>query len=131
MDSKDRIKKFLEAIESEDVINRHPRIIAEEMGLSRREFSEATGEMLFKKCQKTAEGFVHQMMANGTGEPLQNQFIAQYIAHTFFATLAADVIKMNPSVNFGKVKYITKKLIKEERKNGKKALKRWQEANRN
>ena len=98
MDSKSRIERFLEVIESEEGFNRHPRITAEEMGLSRREFSEATGEMLFRRCQMTARSFVNQMMASGAGEPLQNEFVAQYMAHMIFATIAADILKMNPTV---------------------------------
>ena len=122
MDSKGRIERFVETMLAENDSYPNPLSNAEVMGLSRREFGEATSEVWFEQCKRTARNFVNRMMESGIGEPVQNEIVAQYIAHMVHAQITADYLRNTPGVNFGKVKYFTKKVLKDERKNAKKVI---------
>ena len=127
MDSKSRIEKFLEAMETDEGYYRGPKTTAEEMGLSWRELSEATGERLSREYKKYARALANQMMELNIGDPFVNEMAAHYIAHMNFAQRVADILKSNPDVNFGRIKFAAKKTLKENRKLVKKEIKRWRE----
>jgi hypothetical protein len=124
MNAKERKEQFLGIMLSEKDFNFSPTEAAEKMGLSHREFSEATGDVMCMCCKRITNDLITSMTEDDIGEPLHNEVVAKYVAHTVCANLAAFHLKLSPAVNFGRVKQLAKKMTKDFKNDMKEIMKR-------